>query len=172
PLFEFKEDNRQVNCLSICPNGKLAATGGKDGSVRIWELENNKPRIMPGGDWLLFNKVGIADLALTPDGSTLVAAGENGEIKIAKVQGREVVKTIQGHKANIFSCIISPDGKHFATFGRDNVVKAWSIDGKELRTWDLGGREGMFVVNIAFSNDSKQLVTANANTTVYVLDLP
>ena len=66
----------------------------------------------------------------------------------------------------------SPDGKLFATYGDDNVIKVWDMDGKELRRWDLGKNQGMLVINLAFTPDGKQLVTANANTTVYILDLP
>jgi WD40 repeat protein len=172
PLFKFTESGRKVNSLAFCANGKLAVTGAKDGSVRLWDMKPNGATVAAGGDWFLFNKIGVADLALTPDGSTLVATSEDGEIKIAKVQGRETLKSFKGHKGSVGACIISPDGKTFATVGVDNMVKAWSIDGKELRSWDLGGREGMFIVNLAFSADGKQLVTANANTTVYVLDLP
>jgi WD40 repeat protein len=163
---------RKVHCLAFCTNGKLAATGARDGSIRFWNMDQDKASVAPGGDWALFNKVTVADLALTPDGSTLVAASQEGEIKIGKIQGREVLKSFKGHKTGIGACIMSPDGKKFATLGNDNVVKAWSIDGTELRSWDLGRHQGMFVINLAFSNDSKQLVTANANTTVYVLDLP
>jgi WD40 repeat protein len=173
PLFKFTEDqSRTVNCLAFSANAKLAATGGKDGSVRLWDIKPNTATVAAGGDWSLFDKIRIADLALTPDGSILVAAGDNGEIKIAKVQGRETLKTFKGHKAGIAACIISPDGKAFATVGNDNVVTAWSMEGKELRSWNMGAHQGMFVINLAFSADGKHLVTANANTTVYVLDLP
>ena len=172
-LYEFKEDNRKINSLAFCPNGKLAATGAKDGSIRLWDLKQTGASVAPGGDWPLFNKVGVADLALTPDGSILVATSDEGEIKVAKVQGREVLKTFKGHDGRVLACITSPDGKHFATVGADNVIKVWTIDGaKELRRWDLGKHQGMFVINLAFTPDSRQLVTANANTTVYVLDLP
>lgn len=179
-LPTFKETttngNRKVNCLAFCANGKLAANGAENGSVRLWEMQTDKEpkgaKIAPGGDWMLFDKVGVADLAITPDASTLVAGSDKGEIKIAKIQGREVLKTIQAHKTGVGAVIMSPDGKRFATIGTDNVVKAWSIDGTELRSFDMGRHHGLFVINFAFSPDGKQLVTANANTTVYVLDLP
>jgi WD40 repeat protein len=173
PLYKFTEDqSRFVNCLAFSANGKIAATGAKDGSVRLWDIKPNAANVAAGGDWFLFNKVGIGDLALTPDGALLFAGSEKGEIKIAKVQGRETLHTIQGHKGGVGACIVSPDGKFFATVGSDNVVKAWSIDGKELRSWNFGADQGMFIINLAFSADSKQIITANANTSVYVLDLP
>jgi len=34
------------------------------------------------------------------------------------------------------------------------------------------GRGGMVVENFAFTPDSKQIVTSNANTTLFVMDLP
>lgn len=171
--YEFKEDSRTINSLAFCANGKLTATGAKDGSIRLWDMKEAGAAPAPGGDWFLFDKkVGVADLALTPDGSTLVATSDQGEIKIAKVQGREVLKTFKGHEGRVLACMTSPDGKHFATVGADNVLKAWDMTGKELRRWDLGKHQGMFVINLAFSSDSRQIVTANANTTVYVLDLP
>ncbi len=170
--FTFMEDSRKVNSLSFCANGKLAATGAKDGSVRLWDMGKNNANPAPGGDWFVFDKVGVADLALTPDGATLIATNEQGEIKIAKIAGREVLKTIKGHPSKILACICSPDGKSFATVGEDNVIKAWSFDGKELRQWDLGRSQGMFLINMTFSPDGRQIITANANTTVYVLDLP
>ncbi len=170
-----KNGNRKINSLAFCANGKLAATGAKNGSVRLWEMQVDKQpkaKIADGGDWNLFEKVGVADLALTPDGSTLIATSEDGDIKIAKIQGREVLKTFKGHTGRILACLASPNGQYFATVGGDNVVKAWDMTGKELRSWDLGKHHGMFLINFAFSSDSRQIVTANANTTVYVLDLP
>ena len=127
----------------------------------------------PGGDWNLFDKkVGVADLALTADASTLIATSEAGDITIAKIQGREVVKTFKGHDTRIMACMASPDGKRFATLDSTNLIKVWDMAGAEIRRFSAGKHQDMFFVNFAFTNDSKQLVTANANTTVYVLDLP
>ncbi|MBI2805281.1 MAG: hypothetical protein HYX68_09920 [Planctomycetes bacterium] len=168
----FTETARKINSLAFCANGKLAATGAKDGSVRIWDLKANFANVAPGGDWFLFDKIGVADLALTPDGLTLIATSDKGEIKIGKLQGKQVLKTIQGHTDRILACMVSPDGKKFATVGADNLVKAWDMEGKELRRWYVGNHQGLFVNAIVFTHDSRQIVTANANTTVYVLDLP
>jgi WD40 repeat protein len=172
-VYEFQETTRKINSLSFCANGKLAATGAKDGSVRLWEMAEAGAKPAPGGDWNLFDKkVGVADLALTADASTLIATSEAGDITIAKIQGREVVKTFKGHETRIMACMASPDGKRFATLDSTNLIKVWDMAGNEIRRFSAGKHQDMFFVNFAFTNDSKQLVTANANTTVYVLDLP
>jgi len=131
---------------------------------------------MPGGDWSVFqgDKVSVADLALTPDGATLVVTSSKGEVKIAEVEGRKVLHTLTAHKGAISACLISPDGKRFVTVGTDNVIKCWDLQkGTELRQWTTGSpAAGNIIGNIAFTPDSRQLVTANADTTLFVLDLP
>ena len=170
-LFHFNDGPRKVGSLALCANGKLAATGAQGGSVRIWKFEDNRAEIIPGGDWTLFDKVAVADLALTPDGTTLVATSDNGEIKIADIAKRTVRKTLAGHKGRVTSCQVSPDGKRFITVGADGLVKCWDMDGKELRQWVLGAAATP-VANAVFTPDSRQLVTSNADTTMFVLDLP
>jgi WD40 repeat protein len=172
-LFSVSESTRKINSVYFCANGQLAATGGKDGSVRLWEMKKNSANIAPGGDWFLFDKVEVGDITLTPDGKLLIASSNDGEVKIAKIAGREVLKTIKAHTGGINVCLVSPDGKRFVTAASDNVVKLWDTQtGEELRRWDFGKQSEPLVVNIAFTPDGRQLVTANANTTVYVLDLP
>lgn len=177
-LYNFNETNRKVRTLSISENGKLAATGAADGSVRLWKLGDVGAEIAPGGDWNVFPPApagGVAALALTADGATLVVTSDKGEAKVADVAKREVLHTIAAHKGvRILGCEISPDGKRFVTAGADNIVKCWDLQtGQELRQWVMGPPNATtLVLNVAFTPDSKQLVTANADTTLFVLDLP
>jgi WD40 repeat protein len=61
------------------------------------------------------------------------------------------------------------DGSRFATASiKDGEVKLWeTATGKELRQWTR-----ILVNSLAFSPDGKYLATANANTTVYLLECP
>lgn len=171
-LYDIKEVGRIVRSVVVSPSGKIVATGGQDGSVRLWEMKENTANVMPGGDWFLFDKVAFGDIAISGDNTKLIGTSAKGEVKIASIADRKVLKSFQAHDGPIQACMASPDGKYFATYGEDNVIKAWDMDGKEVRRWDLGKNQRMLVVNLAFTPDSKQIVTANVNTTVYVLDLP
>ena len=63
----------------------------------------------------------------------------------------------------------SPAGSRFATIADNNEVKIWDTEsGEELRSWSLPTP----VRNVAFSADGKKLITANGDTTLYVLNLP
>ncbi len=182
-LFQFFDDNRKVNSLAFCANGKLAASGARDGSVRLYDLQQ-QGAILKGGDWHVFDKagvkeptVGVADLALTPDGKTLVVTSDEGEIKVGDVATRTFRTTFKGHDRKIMACITSPDGKRAATVALDNIIKLWDLQtGHELRRWSLGraatDQYGLLINSLVFTPDSRQLVTANADTTVYLLELP
>ena len=60
--------------------------------------------------------------------------------------------------------------------GQIRKVKVWDLaTGQELRSWDANTPDierGSFIAAIAFSPDGKHLVTGNANSTLFLLDLP
>ncbi len=168
---------RNIYAMAFTPSCDLVALGAKDGSIHIYDLDK-KGALLPGDDWFVFDKgKALGDLAFTPDGKQLIVGNEAGDIRICQIDGRKLLHDIkEGHKQRIGVCQVSPDGKRFATAGFDNVVKLWDVaSGKELRRWDMHmlvqDRTG-FVFNMAFTPDSRALVTANANSTLYILDLP
>jgi len=171
-LFDFN-DNRNISSAAYSANGKFAAAAARDGSLRIFDLDKKGAAI--GADWSPFEKgVAVGDIAFTPDGASLVVTSEKGEVKLLQVAKREVTRTFKAHPGRIRACLVSPDGKKLATVGDDNIVKLWDLEaGTELRTWDMSGAErGAFLHSLAFAPDSRQLITGNANTTVFVLELP
>ena len=177
-LFSINDAGRQVHALAFSADGTTAATGGKkDGSIRVWDL-GKRGQIVPGGDWFLFDKgVGVGDIALTPDGKTLIATNDAGEVKICTIAKKEVTRAFKAHAQRIMGCQVSPDGKRFATLSADWVIKLWdAATGQELRSWELNfppiGHRASFSTPLAFSADGKQLAIGNTNTSLFMLDLP
>jgi len=164
-----------VYSMAFSADGKTAVNGARDGSVRLWDLD--KRQQLPGGDLFLFDKgTSVADIAITPDSKTLLVTSDAGDLKILDVAKRSVLHSIKAHHARVAAIMVSADGKRCATLSGDNHIKAWDIAaGKELRAWDFrtpAYERGSFVQSLNFSADGKHLVTGNANTTVFVLDLP
>jgi WD40 repeat protein len=100
--------------------------------------------------------------------------------KVAKAKADkkqpEPEKAMDSHLYGFGGFAMAPDGKHFVTAGRDNVLKVWeTATGKEVRTLDFHVPPlsfKSFLRNLAAAPDSKHVVTANANTTLFLVELP
>jgi WD40 repeat protein len=173
----FSDQGRTVNAVCFSADGRRTAIGASNGSVRIYDLDKRPPTQIAGGDWFFFDdKTAVADLALTPDGSTVVVTSDRGEIKIADVAKKSIRKTFAGHPGKVRGCVMSHDGKRFATLDAENTIKLWDLaSGDEVRRWDLGplmDERPSSVVNLTLSRDGRYLAIGNANTTMFLLEAP
>jgi WD40 repeat protein len=172
--FSAYDKPEQVTSLAFSVDGGLAAVGLKDGTVRIWDVAK-KEKV--GAD-MPAHPGPIADLIFTPDGKTLVTGDGKGDVAIWDLTATPRANKLRfkAHPSALAGFAMSPDGSRFVTFGVDNVVKLWeTATAKELRSWDfklppLALRP--FVRMVVFTPDGKQLATADADTTAYLLDCP
>jgi len=171
--------DQDIASLAFSSDGELAALGGVDGTVRIWNILKEE-RVLKDKDKkdidLKAHDEGISDLAFTPDKKLLITADKNGEIKVWDLEKQQAVKTIPALKQPVVATAMSPDGKRFAMATMDNVVRVFGIaDGKMQREWRMRAplqANRPFIRNLTFTPDGKQVATANANTTAYLLDCP
>lgn len=175
----FNDVGRHVSAVAFTKDGKIAAVGAHDGTVQLYDLERRDKVADATGkkaDWPVVTKTAVAALAFTPDGKTLIVGAGTGEVKLFDVVRRQVLHTLKGHTQRVQYAVVSPDGKRCATTGMDNVVKLWDMaEGKELRSWNMRqpyDEHYSFVGQMAFTPDGRHLLTANSNTTLYVLELP
>jgi WD40 repeat protein len=105
-------------------------------------------------------KPGVAGLALSRDGETLVVAGADGVIRFVDMGTGEARRTITGHTNSIYLAIFSPDERLMASSSRDHTARIWDVaTGRELQKLD-GFR--CSVKAVAFSPDG-QMLAASGN---------
>lgn len=167
------DTGREVRAVAFSADLAWVAAGDNQGAVRIWDLAR-KERI---GDDYPIHVNEVIDLGITPDKKTLVVVDSKGLVKIAAIadqKKREVVGTVVADKGGVRSLLVSPTGTTFITVGNNHEVKAWSLapgdlkDPKPIRTWTLP----VGVNGAAYTPNGRQVVTANADGTAYVLELP
>ena len=73
-LLEGHED--VVRAMTFSPDGRRLASGGDDGTVRIWDTRLGAELLLIEG-----NRHAIVDLAFSPDGSRLASASSDGVIR-------------------------------------------------------------------------------------------
>ncbi|KAL5019371.1 hypothetical protein ScPMuIL_005093 [Solemya velum] len=118
-----------LNCVTVSPDGSLCASGGKDGSALLWDLNEGKHLYtLDGGDI-------ISALAFSPNRYWLCqAAGPS--IKIWDLEGKIVVDELRqevlttSSKAEPPQCVSlawSSDGQTLFAGYTDNIIRVWQV---------------------------------------------
>jgi len=150
-----------VWAVDVSSDGKLVATAGYDGLVKVWDLQSRKLKVD-----LKQHKGWVRSLAFSPDGSQLASAGEDGKVCVWNTQDGTATVSVDAHKGSATAVAFSPDGKIFVTGGGDNLVKVWNAaDGTAIQT--LVGHEDT-IWSIAYSPVRPQFVSTGADRTVRV----
>jgi WD40 repeat protein len=164
PLPGTDKGDKSVVCAAITPDANAAIAAQENKNVMLIDLATRK---QIGGDWPLYDTRPV-DIGLSPDRSTVACIDENGTIKVAKVEGRNVIATAKAHPKGCNGLIFARSGDRFATLGADGEIKAWDLAAKELRSWMLP----VEIKSATFSPDGRKIVTANGDGSAYVLTVP
>lgn len=111
------------------------------------------------------------DVALSPDGRTLLIVGGRQAIHAWDVEARrDRFVPADAHVGPVKGLVITPDGKTLITAGADKTVRLWDLStGKPSRPLWLSGP----VEALAFSPDGRRLAAATfIHHQVFVWDLP
>ena len=169
-LSSLADKGRKVLAATFSADLLWAIAGDDKGNLLIWDLAAQKP---VGDPWSPFTSA-FLDVGITPNKKHLVAADDRGLVKVADIAKREIIGSLTPHKSGVRSIVISPAGTTFLTVGNDGEIKSWSLDPANLkepkatRTWLLP----VTVNGATYSPDGKQVATANADGTAYLLEMP
>ncbi|MEG4813421.1 nSTAND1 domain-containing NTPase [Microcoleus sp. K5-D4] len=126
-----KGHDNGIKSISCTLDGKLLATTGSDGKVRLWDLQHQELKNQNQQFLKLVNEWSgeqgwIDRVQFSPDGKQL-ATGGDGSVRLWNLRGEPLAtwKTGQGW---IKSISFSPDGKLLATAGDKGNPKLWRIE--------------------------------------------
>lgn len=115
----------EVRSLAFTRNGRWLASGSKDGTVRLWDVEKLK------FEALLAPQDGrVYAVAFSPDDRRLaVGCGDwgYGVVKLWNVETRQLWTTLSGPAAFVHSVAFSPDGSRLAAGGGDWGIRIWKL---------------------------------------------
>lgn len=80
---------------------------------------------------------GGSHVAFSPDGQTIVTAGNDGTVRLWNTSDNKLLYTLIGHTEYINHTIFSSDGHLLATASFDNTARLWQgSTGKLLHTFE------------------------------------
>jgi hypothetical protein len=155
------------------PNGRFAASGGLDKTVRVWTVATGKEL------WRLEGHSGdIECLCFCPDNRHLVSGSGDRTLRLWDITTGKEMRRFEGHGGPIgYFVLVTSDGKRIlsSSGGADKTVRVWDLGtGKELRRFEYRGgidlRSGDVWV-AAFSPDGRYALTGASDYVIRKWDI-
>ncbi|MDJ0775340.1 MAG: WD40 repeat domain-containing protein, partial [Mastigocoleus sp. MO_167.B18] len=187
--IDAKKQNESIYSVDFQPNNTLVAYGRHDGSIGIWDWQQNQNKLSPIGNIRKSedSRESVNLVRFSPDGTRFASVGDNGTIKIWDFEDSEkpqlLAEIIKGHESNdIRGFWLSSNNKILASSSSDNSIKIWKLEevfkqyqnNQTIKQDDktvtvLKGHTDS-VNRVEISNDNKFIVSASEDGTVRVWD--
>ncbi len=128
------------------------ATGGWDGTVKVWDVGRGLVDTLPHGEGTLWN------IAVSPDLSLIAAVGA-GEHRVSLWdRSTSQRRWLVGHGAEVATVDLSPDATRLVTNAFDGSVIVWNVvDGTSAKLGTLDG-----VAKVMFVDGGRRVASAGA----------
>src|SRR5262249_8294405 len=111
------------HALALSPDGGTVAVGIAHG-LQLVDVRTHRIRTA---------RVGLAgsrnDVALSPDGKTVVSTTEDGTVTVWDVASERPRETLRGHSNSVTQSVFSRDGRTLYTASSDGSAIAWDLTG-------------------------------------------
>ncbi|MCZ9635136.1 WD40 repeat domain-containing protein [Rhodococcus sp. BH5] len=172
PTSVLDGHTRRVTSPAIDRGGRIMATGSRDGTAIIWDIADGRvPTI--SARLQSPDSLGIENIALSPDGSTLATASlGSGRVQLwhLEVGGLAVPVGAPLEVAARYTheLAFSPDGRLLATAQDDQSIRLWAV-ADLAHPAPLGSAlsgAGGWINAVAFSPDGGTVAAASSDETV------
>lgn len=149
--------------VGVATQGNQVASGGEDGTVRLWDLATRRPVCIHRGHvgWVFATTI-------SPDGSTVASAGDDGVIRMWGTENGEAVAALAAHEGRIRSLSFSRVGQLLVSGGEDGRVHVW--DAGRLALLRSMHAPGSPVWSVAFGCDDRVVAASGEDEFVRLYD--
>ena len=179
-----------VLACSVLVDGQMLATGGKDHSVRFWDIRAASPlqwkcvavgegghtndvsalafNMKPTDTFLVCFSVGADDCLRMWDVAHLKEAS-GASAQPQTIQHRAGVNS--AHDGAVFCVSVSPNDQFVATGGKDHVVNVWRLQGKKIFKEAAMKGHKRAVTSVVFSPADRVLASSSNDGTIRLWSL-
>jgi WD40 repeat protein len=161
------EQDSSVTSLVFGPGARLLASGGKDGTARLWRVPTGRQFAVLGGhnSW-------VTAVAFSPRATLAATASRDGTGRVWKIGKAQPQAVLADHTNPLTDLTFSPNGEMIATASADRTARVWKTStGAVLST--LAGHSDT-VTGVRFLGNS-QAITGSRDESLrrwYIVNAP
>ena len=163
-IFDL-EVTSPVSSVSLSKDGKMLASGHKDGIMEIWNLDPHRKQ----GEFIREGNT-IWDILFADDELYIYTANSDGKLRRWNIENKILENIYTRHRRLVNSARFSPNGVYLATGSSDNSVILWNILTGEIEN-NLTAHSG-WVTSLSFSPNGRYLISGSADKKVMVWAIP
>ena len=151
---------KPVRTFALTSDGSRLVFAGDDN--RFWVRDNATGKTERGADF----DEGVTAIAISPDNSTIAVGLTSGSVVTLDSTSFQSTAQLAGHTSAVQKIVFNMSGTQLVSSSSDGLARIWDLKAGAIAQ-SFSGDDNP-IVDIAFQNDNKSLVTAHADGTVRV----